>query len=95
MALDFPNSPTNGQTFTSGGSSWTYDGTKWVPTSQSTVWVNKAGDTMTGALNVLAPTAAAHATTKSYVDGKWVQMTQAAYNALGVKDPNVLYIIVG
>jgi hypothetical protein len=28
--IDFPASPTNGQVFTSGGSSWTYDGTKWV-----------------------------------------------------------------
>ena len=25
----------------------------------------------------------------------WVQMTQAAYNALGTKNPNVLYVIVG
>lgn len=29
MAIDFPNSPTNGQEFTSGGTSWVYDGTKW------------------------------------------------------------------
>lgn len=27
--LDFPNSPTNGQVFTSGGQSWKYDGVKW------------------------------------------------------------------
>jgi hypothetical protein len=25
----------------------------------------------------------------------WVQMTQAAYDALPTKDPNVLYVIVG
>lgn len=29
MALDFPNSPTNGQTFTSGNRSWTFNGTRW------------------------------------------------------------------
>jgi hypothetical protein len=29
MAIDFPNSPTNGQTFTVGSTTWTYDGTKW------------------------------------------------------------------
>jgi microcystin-dependent protein len=29
MAIDFPNSPTNGQEFTSGGTTWVYDGTKW------------------------------------------------------------------
>jgi hypothetical protein len=29
-ALDFPNSPTTNQVFTSGGSSWTWDGVKWI-----------------------------------------------------------------
>ena len=29
MAINFPDSPTNGQVFTSGSTSWTYDGTKW------------------------------------------------------------------
>jgi Chaperone of endosialidase len=29
-ALDFPNTPTINQVFTSGGSSWTWDGVKWV-----------------------------------------------------------------
>lgn len=30
MAIDFPNSPTNGQTFTSGVRTWQYDGSKWI-----------------------------------------------------------------
>jgi hypothetical protein len=29
-ALDFPNTPTVNQVFTSGGSSWTWDGVKWI-----------------------------------------------------------------
>jgi hypothetical protein len=29
MALDFPNSPTNGQVFTSGTKKWTWDGSYW------------------------------------------------------------------
>ena len=29
--IDFPNAPTIGQTFTFGGQSWTWDGTKWLP----------------------------------------------------------------
>lgn len=29
MAIDFPNSPTNGQEFTSGSTTWVYDGSKW------------------------------------------------------------------
>jgi hypothetical protein len=32
MALDFPASPTTGQTFSSGGVTWTWDGAKWVAT---------------------------------------------------------------
>jgi len=29
MAINFPDSPTNGQVFTSGSTSWIWDGTKW------------------------------------------------------------------
>jgi len=29
MAIDFPNSPTSGQTFTSGATTWSWDGTAW------------------------------------------------------------------
>lgn len=29
MAINFPDSPTNGQVFTSGSTSWIYDGVKW------------------------------------------------------------------
>ena len=30
MAINFPNSPTNGDTHTHSNSTWTYDGTKWT-----------------------------------------------------------------
>jgi len=36
MAINFPDSPTNGQVFTSGTSSWTYDGVKWSLNSNTT-----------------------------------------------------------
>ena len=29
-AIDFPASPTAGQTYTYGGRTWTYDGSGWV-----------------------------------------------------------------
>lgn len=36
-ALDFPSSPTNGQTYTANGSTWTYDSatTSWVSANAS------------------------------------------------------------
>ena len=37
--IDFPASPINGQVFTSGNSSWVYDGTKWVAGGASTVFM--------------------------------------------------------
>lgn len=30
MPIDFPNTPTTGQTFNVGGTTWQYDGEKWV-----------------------------------------------------------------
>jgi hypothetical protein len=29
MPIDFPNSPTTNQTYSSGGKTWRYDGTSW------------------------------------------------------------------
>jgi len=37
MALDFPASPSNGQVHTSGGTSWSYDGNKWVVVAGGTI----------------------------------------------------------
>ena len=37
MAIDFPNSPTTGQTFTSGDKSWIYNGYAWDIASSGTV----------------------------------------------------------
>jgi len=31
MSIQFPNNPTNGQTYTSGGRTWTYNGKIWYP----------------------------------------------------------------
>jgi hypothetical protein len=33
MAIDFPNTPTTGQVYTSGNRSWEYDGEKWISSS--------------------------------------------------------------
>lgn len=36
MAINFPDSPTTGQVFTNGTSSWTYDGVKWLLNTNTT-----------------------------------------------------------
>ena len=44
-ALDFPASPTVGQTYTANGSTWTWDGVSWLatnPTVSKIVAVTKA-----------------------------------------------------
>jgi hypothetical protein len=46
MALDFPASPTNGQQFTSGGTTWTWDGTKWVVQGASGLYLPLSGGTI-------------------------------------------------
>jgi hypothetical protein len=52
MALDFPDAPTVGAIFTSGGLSWTWDGTKWTATGAGSpgLYVPLAGGTMSGPL---------------------------------------------
>jgi hypothetical protein len=42
--IDFPNAPTNGQIFTSGGSTWTYDGSKWVASGTIPLTPQATGD---------------------------------------------------
>ena len=51
MAISFPGSPLVNDTFTSGGVTYTWDGTVWV-SSGPAAFVKKSGDTMTGDLGV-------------------------------------------
>jgi hypothetical protein len=49
MAMDFPNSPVVGQTFSSGSRTWVWTGTTWdSPTPGGTGIVGSAGGTFTG-----------------------------------------------
>jgi hypothetical protein len=50
--IDFPATPIVGQTFTSGGQSWTWDGMKWVAYGVAQgVYLPLSGGKLTGALN--------------------------------------------
>jgi hypothetical protein len=50
--IDFPNSPTNGQVFTSVNTSWIYDGSKWVAGNNPAVFLPLTGGTLTGQLTI-------------------------------------------
>ena len=67
--IDFPASPNVGDTFTSGGLSWKWDGAKWAATGGAGTDLPLAGGTMTGAMALAAdPAAALQPATKQYVD---------------------------
>ena len=69
----------------------------------STVWTVQgpkaatwpAPVSMIGPQGVQGNTGPQGATGATGPQAAWVQMTQAAYNALAVKDPNTLYLIIG
>lgn len=70
MAVDFPSSPTVGQTFTSGGATWIWDGVKWTATGAATgLYLPLTGGTLTGDL-ILArdPVVPLGAATKQQID---------------------------
>ena len=51
MAINFPNTPTTGDTFTENSVLYTWDGEKWTANKGSAdLYVEKTGDTMTGDL---------------------------------------------
>lgn len=61
--------------------------------------VSRAGATVfsvsaTGTVTAAEPTASAHLATKGYVDGRIWSGSQASYDAIAVKDPTVLYVII-
>jgi hypothetical protein len=71
MAVDFPASPTNGQSFTAPtGVVYVFGNSAWrSAAAASGPWVQRSGDTMIGALALAGdPATALQAATKQYVD---------------------------
>jgi hypothetical protein len=69
MALNFPNTPNPGDTYTSGSAIWQWDGTKWNAGSSTVAYLPLSGGTLSGPLVLNAdPTAALGAATKQYAD---------------------------
>lgn len=71
MAIDFPDAPTTGDTHTSGGRTWTYDGTGWVvygPSIDATVLRIDSGNNRVG-INNASPTVTLDVTGDTKVSG--------------------------
>ena len=69
MAVNFPQNPSEGDTFTSGNSTFVFTNGKWVSASSPNSLVSKSGDTMTGLLTLSGdPVSDDQAASKSYVD---------------------------
>ena len=75
MAIDFPNSPTNGQTYTVGSFTWQYDGEKWIAAN---------GITLDGLTDVTAPSPSSGDFLK-WNGSAWVssQLSNNSYNLDG------------
>lgn len=79
----------------------------WFETDTATLWVNYNDGNSTQWVAASGPPGApstipgpqgptgATGPTGPAGNGTWTQMTQAAYNALVTKDPNILYVIIG
>jgi len=83
MAINFPDSPTNGQTYTSGTMSWIFDGAKWVsavavPAATPSLEGAVFGRTIDGNFRATALGAGAMAAT----DGLY-EATAVGFNAMG------------
>jgi hypothetical protein len=71
MAIDFPNSPTTGDTHTVNGRTWTYDGTGWVvygPSIDATVLRIDSGNNRVG-INNSSPTVTLDVTGDTAISG--------------------------
>lgn len=95
MAIDFPNSPTNGNTYTVGDRTWIYDGEKWnIQSVASSVIVTTLSDTapdspLTGRLWYESDTGA----TFVYNGSAWVEIgtSQGPYVCTSTTRPSSPY----
>jgi hypothetical protein len=70
--IDFPDTPTTGDTFVQGGVTWMWDGNKWTTQSSAAAlggFLPLAGGSMAGPINLAAdPVNPLEAATRQYVD---------------------------
>ena len=88
MAVNFPQNPSEGDTFTSGNTTFVFSNGKWTSATSPNSLVSKSGDTMTGLLTLSGdPQTNLQAATKQYIDNA----TEATINVknLGAKGDGV------
>lgn len=72
--IDFPYNPSVGDTHTDSGTTWRWDGAKWVGVGAGP-FLPLSGGVMAGQIKSVTPAAAADAANKGYVDGRGVAAT--------------------
>lgn len=89
MAIDFPSSPTNGQTYSYGGKTWQFNGTAW----QATTAYGPAGKYQIADVAPSNPVAGDQWFNSStgvayiYYDGFWVEITGSAISIDPIFNP--------
>jgi hypothetical protein len=84
MPIDFPNSPTTNQTFTSGNNTWQWDGTAWNIVTSSTPVNYIVSDTAPSS-PLEGQTWFDSSTSKMYIyyDSSWIETTTGIAGATG------------
>jgi hypothetical protein len=77
-ALDFPSSPTTGQTFFSNGYGWQYNGTSWVPISVGSSFTSFPAGTLDGGGATSTTTSLTSPSTETGITPVWYGGTGAA-----------------
>jgi hypothetical protein len=87
-AVDFPSSPTTGQTYFANGYGWQYNGTSWVPIAANSSFVSFSAGTLDGGGAASTTTSLTNPTTQIGTTPVW-------FGGTGVTNIPVGQMLVG